>query len=715
LGGFVLRKFPVFSGLRPGAFSSLIFISIFASCAFLGCGIGSTTVVGPPPPAISVAVQAAAGTVDATDPTQLTATVTNDRNSAGVSWTVSGAGKLSDESTSAVTYTAPAPSNSAQTVTVTATSNADSTKTASATITVLAGPAITFAASGSGFVGSAYSQPLAASGGIPPYTWTLKGGTLPSCLTLTASSSAASIGGTPNSSCVGTFSNLILQVTDSGMPNALSASTPALQITIAAAPPITFAGPVLGSATYNVAFTGSAAAVGGAGALTYSSTGALPTGISLNTSSGALTGTPTVVGIYRFSVMASDAYGDSSSQSYLIGVSQANNTPIQHVVVIMQENRTFDNMFNGFPGADTVQSGSNHGAVVPLTPVPLAETVGFDHSHLKWWQAWDNGKMDGFAANQTTPPLYSYTYVQPSDLQTYWTMASQYTLADQFFQSNTGPSMPSHEYMIAAQSADADENPVPSFLGCDAPTGTTVALVGPDGTDINPGVFPCFDYLTTGDLLDDNGVTWRFYAALTGSPDLSVSGPYEYIQHIFYGIDGKTNIIAPPTQVLTDIANGELAQVTWVEPDAAHSDIPGNNSNEGPDWVASVVNTVGASPFWNSTAILINWDDWGGLYDHVAPVNIDEMGPGFRTPLIVVSPYAKHGYVFHGVSETASLVTFIEKIFNLPDLSQRDAGANDLLGCFDFTQSPSPYVRIKTKVTVDQLLHEKPTGPPDDD
>jgi len=98
-----------------------------------------------------------------------------------------------------------------------------------------------------------------------------------------------------------------------------------------------------------------------------------------------------------------------------------------------------------------------------------------------------------------------------------------------------------------------------------------------------------------------------------------------------------------------------------------------------------------------------------------APVNIDEMGPGFRTPLIVVSPYAKHGYVFHGVSETASLVTFIEKIFNLPDLSQRDAGANDLLGCFDFTQSPSPYVRIKTKVTVDQLLHEKPTGPPDDD
>jgi len=166
--------------------------------------------------------------------------------------------------------------------------------------------------------------------------------------------------------------------------------------------------------------------------------------------------------------------------------------------------------------------------------------------------------------------------------------------------------------------------------------------------------------------------------------------------------------------VLTDIANGELAQVTWVSPDVAHSDQSGTG-DEGPSWVASIVNAIGASPFWDSTAILINWDDWGGWYDHVNPTNIDKMGPGFRTPLLVVSPYAKHGFVFHEVSETASLVTFIERNFNLPDLHQRDERANDLFGCFDFTQTPSPFVKIETKVTVDQLLHEAPTGPADVD
>jgi phospholipase C len=396
----------------------------------------------------------------------------------------------------------------------------------------------------------------------------------------------------------------------------------------------------------------------------------------------------------------------------LIGVSNPNDTPIKHVVVIMQENRTVDNFFHDFPGADTVDSGLSYGKVVPLSPVPLASPTGLDHSHISWWNAWDDGKMDGFAYPQKDPPLFAYSYVPQSDIQPYWTMATQYTLGDEFFQSNSGPSMPSHQYMIAGQSADTDEDPYPDFLGCDAPAGDSVALIGPDGTDIYPGIFPCFHYLTTGDLLDDAGVTWRSYSPLTGSPDGSISGPYEFIHQIFFGPDAKTNIIAPQTQVLTDIANGQLAQVIWVAPDAAHSDQSGTG-DEGPDWVASIVNAVGASPFWDSTAIFINWDDWGGWYDHVNPTNIDKMGPGFRTPLIVVSPYAKHGFVFHEVSETASLVTFIERNFNLPDLHERDERANDLFGCFDFTQTPSPFIKIKTKVTVDQLLHEAPTGPAD--
>jgi phospholipase C len=270
--------------------------------------------------------------------------------------------------------------------------------------------------------------------------------------------------------------------------------------------------------------------------------------------------------------------------------------------------------------------------------------------------------------------------------------------------------------MIAGQSGGVDEDPSPSTApwGCDAPPGTTAQLVGPNGTDL-PGVFPCFDYQTMADLLDAKGITWRYYAPANGPPINSTSSAYEAIRHIFYGNNWTSNNISPQTQVLTDIANGDMAQVTWIVPDWLHSDHPGNNSDEGPDWVASIVNVIGASPLWNSTAIFIMWDDWGGWYDHVVPQSIDSMGPGFRVPLIVVSPYAKHGYVSHQVYETASVLTYMEKDFGLPNLGARDATANDLSDCFDYSQKPTPYVAIQTKVTVDKLLHERPSGLPDDD
>ncbi len=389
--------------------------------------------------------------------------------------------------------------------------------------------------------------------------------------------------------------------------------------------------------------------------------------------------------------------------------------PIKHIVVIMQENRSFDNFFHGFPGADSAQSGMDKGTIVPLSPVPLAETYDLDHTHPGWWNAWDNGLMDGFAQAQTNPPLAAYSYVPSSQIQPYWTMATQYTLADRTFQSNTGTSFIAHQYMVAAQSGDADENPSPTSApwGCDAPAGTTVQLIGPNGTDL-PGVFPCFDYQTMADLLDAKGITWRYYAPANGPPSNTTSSAYEAIRHIFYGNEWKSNNISPQTQVLTDIANGDMAQVTWIVPDWLHSDHPGNNSDEGPDWVASIVNAVGASPFWNSTAILIMWDDWGGWYDHVVPQSIDNMGPGFRVPLIVVSPYAKHGYVSHQVYETASLLTFMERNFGLPNLGARDATANDLFDCFDYSQKPTPFIAIQAKVAADRLLHEKPSGLPDD-
>lgn len=388
-------------------------------------------------------------------------------------------------------------------------------------------------------------------------------------------------------------------------------------------------------------------------------------------------------------------------------------SPVQHVVVIMQENRTFDNLFNGFPGADSAQTGMSKGVRVQLSAVPLAESTDLNHAHWAWWKAWDRGKMDGFEDAGAQDPLYAYSYVRPSDVAAYWTLAKDYTLSDRMFQSNTGPSFPAHQYMIAGQSGGASGAPTASPWGCDAPAGTTVPLIGPEGSDL-PGPFPCFDYRTMGDVLDQAGISWRYYAPAAPGDRSSFTG-YEAIRHIFYGEDWRSKIISPQTAVLRDIAAGHLAQVTWIVPDMRHSDHPGNNSREGPDWVASVVNAIGASKYWNSTAIFITWDDWGGWYDHVAPTQVDKMGPGFRVPLIVVSPYAKHGYVSHQPAETASLLTFTEKNFKLSSLSARDATAGNLLDCFDFSQKVRPYTAIPTRVTVERLLRERPTGLPDND
>ncbi|HEX9197922.1 MAG TPA: alkaline phosphatase family protein, partial [Acidobacteriaceae bacterium] len=146
--------------------------------------------------------------------------------------------------------------------------------------------------------------------------------------------------------------------------------------------------------------------------------------------------------------------------------------PIQHIVVIMQENRSFDHLFNGFPGADTVQSGMNHGVRVPLKPVPLGNGTDVDHTHTGWWQQWDNGKMDNFANRGSMLP---YTYILPSETGPYWTLAKNFTLGDRMFQSNTGPSFVAHQYMIAGQSGGASENPNSFVWGCDANPRSRVA------------------------------------------------------------------------------------------------------------------------------------------------------------------------------------------------------------------------------------------------
>jgi phospholipase C len=375
----------------------------------------------------------------------------------------------------------------------------------------------------------------------------------------------------------------------------------------------------------------------------------------------------------------------------------------------MQENRSFDNLFHGFPGADTAQTGLDQGMPVALRPTPLGNGPDLDHTHTGWWKQWDGGKMDNFATNGP-----AYSYIDSSETVPYWTLARKFTLGDRMFQSNTGPSFVAHQYMIAGQSAHASENPTGGVWGCDAAPDARVPLLGPNGTDLLPGVYPCFDYPTMADLLDAKGITWRYYAPGPTTDKFFMLSAYQAIRHIRFGADWTGDVISPETQVLTDIANGKLAQVTWIVPSFNNSDHPGAPA-QGPDWVASIVNAIGASKFWNSTTIFIAWDDWGGFYDHVPPPQTDDMGLGFRVPVIVVGPYAKRGYVSHVTHEASGFLRYTEEVFNLPTLGTRDATADDFRDCFDYTQPPAVYKPITTTRTVAFFLKQKNSGPPDDD
>ena len=404
----------------------------------------------------------------------------------------------------------------------------------------------------------------------------------------------------------------------------------------------------------------------------------------------------------------------------------ASASPIKHVIVVVQENRSFDNLFNGFPGADTATTGTLHdGTTVPLAPVRLEAGQDVGHFHYSFDLAYDDGKMDGFDLEQgyalvngtygvvPIAPSYPYAYVPRSETQPYFNLAAQYTLGDRMFASNSGPSFTSHQYLIAGQSADADEVPSLSPWGCDAPAGSLVPQLGSDGRDTT-GVFPCFDYPTIGDLMDAANRSWRAYAPLLTTPaGGTFATEFDAIKHIRYGADWA-NVVSPETTIFSDLSGGTLPDLSYVTPTFADSDHALGHSSSGPSWVTSIVNAVGASKYWNDTAILVTWDDWGGWYDHVAPPQLDGMGLGFRVPLLVISPYARHGYVSHVQHEFGSILHFAESTFGLPTLGAADARADDLRDCFDFTQTPRPFAPFAARLQKRDFIAEPQTGEPAD-
>jgi len=408
---------------------------------------------------------------------------------------------------------------------------------------------------------------------------------------------------------------------------------------------------------------------------------------------------------------------------------------IKHIIVIVQENRSFDNLFNGFGGADTVGIGREHdGTTIHLQPVSLSREEDLDHTHQGALMEYDAGKMDGWDLEQPDivqrePQKHStlaYSYVPRGEIQPYWQMAKRYVLADRMFQSLFSSSFAEHQYLIAGQSAHVVDNPdvgsdTNFYWGCDSPRDARALVNG----QLGRGVFPCFEYRTIADSLDATHVTWRYYAP-PGNHLGALWSAFDAIKQIRYGPDWENNVITPETRVLSDIEKNRLADVTWVVPNASNSDhaYPRQPrfrwvsiaTTKGPQWVGSIVNAIGKSRYWNDSAIFVLWDDWGGWYDHVAPPRVDDVGLGFRVPLIVISPYAKSGYVSHVQHEFGSLLKFTEEAFDLPSLGTTDVRADDMADCFDFTRAPRDYALIPTRLDAAYFESERePDIPPDND
>jgi phospholipase C len=399
---------------------------------------------------------------------------------------------------------------------------------------------------------------------------------------------------------------------------------------------------------------------------------------------------------------------------------------IKHIVYIVQENRSFDNLFQGYPGADTVSKGKiSTGKTIKLLPGSLSAFYVIDHSAGAMFAACDGtGKLPGTHCRMDAfdreaayggPPgvKYSqYVYVPHKESKPYFDMAHEGVLADRMFQSQLDESFVAHQYIIAAQAAAAVDLPYGSW-GCQGGSYDVIRTVTKQRNLNGPTEQACFDYQTLGDEIDKARgakLSWRFYASRYGSASSGTGGDwssYQAVRHIYHGPDWKKNVISPNWKFITDVRAGKLASFTWVTPVCDDSDHVNCPDGYGPSWVAALVNAVGKSKFWDSTAIFVQWDDWGGLYDHVPPPYKGFDSLGFRVPLIVLSAYSKHNYVSHVQYETASVLRFAEDLWGLGQLADADKRATSPAGdCFDFSQPPRPFVKIKAPLPPRFFMHQ---------
>ena len=392
---------------------------------------------------------------------------------------------------------------------------------------------------------------------------------------------------------------------------------------------------------------------------------------------------------------------------------------IEHIVFVIKENRTFDHLFGRFPGADGVTDGQMcDGRTIPLE---RAEDMTPDapHGFVDGITAINGGRMNCFERP-------GYNQYLEEDIPNYWAYAREFVLADNFFSSVYGPTGIEHLWTFAASTDRFTDHGRPGQFGtggrelCDDPLEVMWSfqeLTPPqqreafrlesEGKESADAIrrfwtlrWPCTDVEVLPDLIEDAGLTWKEYRG-----DNSFVQPLRLVRHVRFS-DMWDNVVTD-ADFLEDLERGELPEVSWLTPGFALSDHPPASICKGENWLVQQLNALGRSPYWSSTAVVLAWDDYGGFYDHVPPPHVDIYGLGPRVPAIVISPYALRGAIDSDPMEFASVLRFIEQVFELPSLNERDGNADDMLDAFDFTQAPRPPLILEPRSC--------PEGPPPGD
>jgi phospholipase C len=424
---------------------------------------------------------------------------------------------------------------------------------------------------------------------------------------------------------------------------------------------------------------------------------------------------------------------------------------IKHVVIIMQENRSFDSYFGTYPGADGIPGLGGHPGKVPCLPDPNRHKCvkpfhdrsnvngGGPHTAQAMAADVNGGRMDGFISERESQggckgnpnnPVCSpgpgdvMGYHDSREIPNYWSYARDFVLQDHMFESVGSWSLPSHLYMVSAWSAECAVllDPYSCQNNSSFSSGSVnAALITADNAHY-PAIH--YDWTDITYLLYKAGVSWRYYLDQGTQPDCAYGAmicqgypqktgvpgiwnplpAFDTVQQ-----DGQTNDIVPEQNLFTDAAHGNLPAVSWVVPNDGHSEHPPSPVSKGQTYVTQIINAIMRSKDWPSTAIFLSWDDWGGFYDHVNPRTVDINGYGIRVPGIVISPYARHGYIDHQVLSSDAYLKFIEDDFlggqrlnpqtdgrpdPRTDVRESVSALGNLYSDFNFNQQPRPPVLL---------------------